>query len=88
MTITELGSFLAFVESLFGSCTIDIQTATSGTMVKLRNDKSIIVATVTFAYGSVSEVWIRIDKIPPEKKKEAEKVLQAGRFETIVANNG
>lgn len=90
MTVTELGAFFMYVEQIFGVCSIHSKTEANSTAMTmtLKNSKNDSVAQVTLRYERVEDVWLRVDKIPEPKRKEAEKALQTGRFETIVSNNG
>ncbi len=85
MTVTELGYFFIFIEKVFGDTTL--QSDSTG-MVKIKDKSGVTIGQYSVQYGSPNDVWLRMDKIPPEKKKDVEKVLQSGRFETIVNDNG
>lgn len=87
MTINELGSFLIFVQRLFGECTMHPEGAGSNT-VKIKDKHGVAIAQYEISYGAPTNTWIRMDKIPENKKKEVEKVLQSGRLDNIVLDNG
>lgn len=80
MTVSELGEFLLFMERVFGPLTM----STYEGVARLNNAKGDRVAQYTPKHTGITEVWVRMDMIPPEKKKEAEKELQSSRFSTIV----
>ncbi len=80
MTVSELGEFLIFMERIFGPLHLSYYEGNA----RLQDASGNRVGQFTPRGTKVTEVWIRLDLIPPEKKKEVEKELQSSRFSTIV----
>jgi hypothetical protein len=85
MTVSELGSFFAYVDKVFGGVTINPLHSGGKSVLTLMNKQGYEVARVTLTYNSIDEAWIRTDKIPPEKAKEVKEELQSGRFANILS---